>query len=416
MAGSSPVASAGSRDTEAKAAEAKAEEVVEATGEVVKEGEAKESDASAGEVPAPAPAGEAKEESQALAAQYNEYSILKPVEVDGKVVQFTESALLERGEMQDQNKDRQWYELQSWNFKHTTDALDFRKKAGYGLSYSDSHFGPEYDRAGLVRNRGKPRSFPNVHPMDRYGRYTPMPIEGRMASALLESYYQSKLIRVGYLAALGAAAYASHYLSIVEEVPLPENFECYDNGTGTSVATKMFLPDFKLLDVVASDRDAYVKKYTASAFSCPGFYPYRKAAGMMDVKYYARAYHLHFRRRIQAGEFFGDYELYEKDRTTTLLRSQLFGTLAQCRAEVDDDGCLLLQLSTVLPNDHWSQRHAGTFYGDYLLAPTYTQFNKLLTRAWLTSSANFFLRHHCSEVYIKPLNASQNMTVIDKLA
>eukprot|EP01061_Rhynchopus_euleeides_P046358 TRINITY_DN8760_c0_g3_i1.p1 TRINITY_DN8760_c0_g3~~TRINITY_DN8760_c0_g3_i1.p1 ORF type:complete len:417 (+),score=99.42 TRINITY_DN8760_c0_g3_i1:57-1307(+) len=336
---------------------------------------------------------------------------------NNQLQQFTTSALELRPENQDLNVGRQWWESQHWNVKHSPAGLIYRKQHSLGHHvYSDSYFGPEYNRAGAVPNRGVARSFPNPHPLERMGRYTPMAIEGRFAIAVNEAYMQGKLIRVGYAALLGVAAYAAHYMSIVESVDLPEDFQKHDNGTGVSCATKFYLPDYKLLDVIAADRDGYCKKYTASSFSCWAFYPYRKSAGMYDVNYYARAFHLHYRRKIQVGELMGDYRIIEKTRTTTTLKSDLWGTLAHCKADLDDEGRLLLQLSTILPDDHWSQRCNGTFHGDYIISPLFQKVNNLLTRSWMTSSANFFLRYHCSEVYVKPLETAQAMFWLDKLA
>ena len=185
---------------------------------------------------------------------------------------FTESSLGLRPENVDQNIGRHWYETQSWNVKHSSEALAFRKAHSLGTYvHSDSYFGAEYDRAGLVKQRGTPRQgFPKPHHFGRLNRYVPLSVEGRIIAAVGESYHQGKLIKVGYAAALGVAAYASHYMSIVESVDLPEEFQQYDNGTGVSCATRFYLPDFKLLDVAAAEGDGYIKKYTASAFSCWG--------------------------------------------------------------------------------------------------------------------------------------------------
>eukprot|EP01064_Diplonema_japonicum_P037190 TRINITY_DN864_c1_g1_i1.p1 TRINITY_DN864_c1_g1~~TRINITY_DN864_c1_g1_i1.p1 ORF type:complete len:373 (+),score=47.95 TRINITY_DN864_c1_g1_i1:53-1120(+) len=317
----------------------------------------------------------------------------------------------------DRNAGKNWWQIQAWNTKHSKIALEFRKSHSLGrFPYEDSYLGPEYERYG-IKGGGVARAFPKPNPLELRGRYGAISWEGKALNALSEAYHQGKMINFGYLALLGGMAYGVHYLSKVTSVDLPEDFKKWDvNNTGTSQKTKFYLPDYKLFDASATDRETYIKRYNASVFSCWGHYPLRKLAGLIDPSYYARAYHLHYRRQGVVGEYFTDYRILETTQNSTLLQSELFSTLAHVHAMVDDDGVLTMQLSTALPEDHWTQQWHGTALGDYVVGPAAKGVNAIWTRAWMTSSCNFFLRHHCSEVYVKPLVTAQNLTFLDSLA
>ncbi|KAJ9468870.1 hypothetical protein DIPPA_04515 [Diplonema papillatum] len=342
----------------------------------------------------------------------------RSVRTPADVVRAGGHEILKPEAIRDMNAGRAWWQKQGWNFPHTPAALEHRRQQSLGVyPYENTYFSGVYDRHGLVPHRGKPRKFPQPHPLEVRGRYGTLSFEGRVCNALMEAYLQGKMIRVGYFLALGSLAYLAHYATRVDSVELPADFKKLDTlGTGCSHAVKFFLPDFKLLNVEAVNHDSYLKKYTASVFSCWGHYPVRKFVGLYDVAYYCRAYHLHYRRNCEVSELFTDYRILEKTRSTALLQSELFGTLVHCHAEVGDDGCLILQLSTILPKDHWTQQWHGSFIGDSVVGPMAKTANFWWTRLWMTSSCNFFLRHHCSEVYVKPLSSAQNLTFMDSLA
>eukprot|EP01063_Lacrimia_lanifica_P035897 TRINITY_DN6969_c0_g2_i1.p1 TRINITY_DN6969_c0_g2~~TRINITY_DN6969_c0_g2_i1.p1 ORF type:complete len:415 (+),score=113.64 TRINITY_DN6969_c0_g2_i1:809-2053(+) len=320
----------------------------------------------------------------------------------------------------DRNEGKPWWRRQHWNTVHSPEGQKFRDMTSLGrFPYENSYFGPAYERSehDVLVYRGNARDFPMPDPMERRGRHGTITWEGKVVNAALEMYYTGRVIYIWYLAGAAGLVWIVNYMSVVDTVPLPESIAALDTlGTGTSLMAKVMLPDFKCFDAGSTDRDKYMKLYTAAAFSCWGFWPYRKFAGITKREYYARAYHLHFRRKVEEGEYFADYLLVGRERTEALLKSDLWGTYAHVKADVDDDGVVTMQLSTILPEDHWSQRWRGSFVGDSIVTPVASFANRLLTRHWMTSSCNFFLRYNLSEVYVKPLQAAQIQSSLDVFA
>ena len=310
------------------------------------------------------------------------------------------------------NLGRGWWQHRTWQYEIGPVAKEYRRSRSLGrFPYVDSYFGKEYDKAGLVK--GEARVFPRIHPQDR-GLYGEIPIEIKLSRAVLNAHAQGKLINVGYVALAGIFMYAINYANCVDSVDPPESFKVHDSlGTACSYKAEFHLPDFALLNAQTTESDSYLKRYTATVFSCWGHYPQRKFAGLLHQDYYSRAYHLHYRRKVKPGEFFTDYELLERDRSMSLLRSRLFGTLAHCHAVVSNEGVLKMQLSTCIDEQHWSQVYPDSSLTKYFITPTVSYINSVWTRFWMTSSTNFFLRYNLNEVYVKPLEAAQIETPVD---
>eukprot|EP01062_Namystynia_karyoxenos_P070452 TRINITY_DN65828_c0_g1_i1.p2 TRINITY_DN65828_c0_g1~~TRINITY_DN65828_c0_g1_i1.p2 ORF type:complete len:415 (+),score=105.66 TRINITY_DN65828_c0_g1_i1:80-1246(+) len=279
----------------------------------------------------------------------------------------------------------------------------------------NTYFSEVYDKYDLVPVRGKPRWYDLPDPNSRHlpFRYAPMRWETRLKQNILMWYMTGKLRRVGWLFALAGLAWLSNYLSRVTRVEVPEELSTLDlTGTAVCHQARFFLPDFKLFNVVAADRDSYCKRWTASVFSCAFFYPERRVMGLINPDYYARPYHLHYRRLVKEGEMFCTYRIEGRGRRYSILRSELTGAPVQCVAEVNDEGVLCLRLASALGPDCWVVRQKGTAFGDYVALPIATAVHSLWTRWWVTSSCNFFLRHHCSDVTVKPLDAATHHGLI----